>query len=124
MRKVIYLTVYLIALALGPVLAVLGLVMHFYAATAFGVIWFLVLLGKLLFAIKDGREFKALMDKYKQMNFGWYKATYPNHAHANGVSCHSCGGRRIHVRSLREHTYTREHFCTQCGTALYYSPEN
>ncbi len=26
-------------------------------------------------------------------------------------------------KDVKNHTYHREHFCTQCGKTLYYSPE-
>lgn len=123
MKRIIYIALCLFALALGPVIALFGLLAQIHAFTAFGVVWFLVVVGKFIAAYQKGNEFAANMAKYKQMSYAWYKATYPNHTHANGVSCHSCGGRRTNVRSLREHTYTRAHFCTQCGTTLYYSPE-
>ena len=59
----------------------------------------------------------------KERNFDWYRATYSSHFHNGRVTCHKCGGDRIHSRSLLRHTFTREHFCTQCGETLYYSPE-
>ncbi len=34
-----------------------------------------------------------------------------------------CNNERIHVRALMNRTFHREHFCTQCGKTLYYSPE-
>lgn len=58
-----------------------------------------------------------------QMSYDWYRKTYPSLVSGSGVKCHQCGGGRIHVRGLMQHTYLREHFCTQCGTTLYYSPE-
>lgn len=123
MKKVIYSALFLFCLALGPVIAIFGLLAQMYAFTAFGVVWFLGLLGKFVSGYIAGKEFAAKMATYKQQGYDWYKATHPTHVHGNGVSCHSCGGRRINVRSLMKRTYTRAHFCTQCGTTLYYSPE-
>lgn len=56
-------------------------------------------------------------------DFEWYKSSYPKNLSGGRVSCYNCGGSRIHVRALMQKTYMREHFCTQCGTPLYYSPE-
>lgn len=62
--------------------------------------------------------------KFQTQTYAWYRETYPKHAHTDGsVSCKNCGGRRIHIRGLLQHTYTREHVCGQCGTRLFYSPE-
>lgn len=63
------------------------------------------------------------ISKFQTQTYEWYRAQNPSHAHGGGVSCKKCGGTRIHARGLMQHTYTREHFCTQCGTTLYYSPE-
>lgn len=56
---------------------------------------------------------------FKTKTFAWYKTEHANHVTKNGVSCFSCNGSRIHVRALMNHTYHREHFCTQCGKTLY-----
>lgn len=104
MKKVIYSALFLFCLALGPVIAIFGLLAQMYAFTAFGVVWFLVLLGKYISAYKSAKEFAATMATYKQKSYDWYKATHPNHTHGNGVSCHSCGGQRINVRSLMKRT--------------------
>ncbi|HUH88004.1 MAG TPA: hypothetical protein VL003_08105 [Pusillimonas sp.] len=64
------------------------------------------------------------ISKYQNKNYAWYKSTYPQHVQGNKVSCFSCGNTRIHARGLKNHSYTREHFCTQCGQTLYHSPES
>lgn len=123
-KKTFYILLMLFSLSLGPVISIFGLLTQMHAFTAFGVVWFVGLIGMWSSSYFKAKEFQATMAKYKQMSYDWYKATHPTHVHGNGVSCHSCGGRRINVRSLMERTYTRAHFCTQCGTTLYYSPEN
>lgn len=60
---------------------------------------------------------------FKNRNYEWYKKTFPNSIVRNKVTCFHCGNNRIHVRSIFNRTYHREHFCTQCGKTLYYSPE-
>ena len=60
---------------------------------------------------------------YQTQTYNWYREQNPRHVHSNGVSCKGCGGRHIHARGLMQHSYTRVHYCTQCGTNLYYSPE-
>ncbi len=59
----------------------------------------------------------------KERNFDWYRSTYPSHFRNGRVTCHKCGGDRVNARALLRHTYMREHFCSQCGETLYYSPE-
>ena len=59
----------------------------------------------------------------RSKNYEWYKTEHSGCLKNGKVSCYTCGGTRIHARGLMNHTYTREHFCTQCGTTLYYSPE-
>lgn len=63
------------------------------------------------------------IDMYRTMSYQWYRFNYPEAFKNNRVHCYSCGHNRIHVRALLQQTYFREHFCTQCGTTLYYSPE-
>lgn len=69
----------------------------------------------------------AINTRYRRkllaQNFAWYRAQHPSLVSPHGVICHSCGGKRVHVRGLMRRTYIREHFCTLCGTTLYYSPE-
>ena len=65
----------------------------------------------------------AKMKHRKDRNFDWYRTTYSSHFRNGRVTCHKCGCARINARALLRHTYMREHFCTQCGETLYYSPE-
>lgn len=56
-------------------------------------------------------------------NFDKYKVDHPDCISGGKVKCYTCGSQRVHARGLMNRTFTREHFCTQCGTTLYYSPE-
>lgn len=56
--------------------------------------------------------------------YHWYRATFPEHAHAKGrVSCRHCGGEHVRTERLLNQTYMRSHNCGQCGKTLYFSPE-
>lgn len=57
-------------------------------------------------------------------NFDKYKADHPDCVFGGRVKCYECGSQRVNARGLMNQTYTREHFCVQCGKTLYYSPEN
>jgi hypothetical protein len=59
----------------------------------------------------------------RSKNYEWYKSEHPDLVKGNRVSCYSCHNNRIHVRNLMNKTFTRAHFCTQCGKNLYYSAE-
>lgn len=63
------------------------------------------------------------LSTFEKMTYDWYKSAHPEHVQGNRVSCFSCGNARINVRALMNRTFHREHFCTQCGKTLYYSPE-
>jgi hypothetical protein len=63
------------------------------------------------------------ISKFESMTYERYKTDHPEHVRANQVTCFVCGNRRINVRGLMNRTFHREHFCTQCGKTLYYSPE-
>jgi hypothetical protein len=65
----------------------------------------------------------SALERKAGMTFKWFNDTYPQSVSGDRISCISCGGTRIHVRGLMQRSYLREHFCTRCGTALYYSPE-
>ncbi|BEU96354.1 hypothetical protein ACDW_20590 [Acidovorax sp. DW039] len=69
------------------------------------------------------KERKRQLLNFKKMTYEWYKNEHPEHIQNNKVYCFSCGGQKINARALMNHTYHREHFCTQCGKTLYYSPE-
>ncbi len=60
---------------------------------------------------------------FKKMTYDWYTLEYPENFKDNKISCYSCGNNRVHVRAIMNRTFHREHFCTQCGKTLYYSPE-
>lgn len=61
--------------------------------------------------------------RMQKANYAWYRATYPQ-AYRNGrVICRHCGNDRIYVKNVMKRTFMREHFCAECGTTMYYSPE-
>ena len=66
--------------------------------------------------------------RYFQMrkwNLAWYRAEFPHLVGKDGrVTCYSCGSSNIGTERLMEGMYMRRHLCRQCGTTLYYSPEN
>ncbi|KLR58080.1 hypothetical protein OX89_08970 [Diaphorobacter sp. J5-51] len=85
---------------------------------------FLIVMAGFVFIISINAIFSLRkLIKFRSKSFAWYKAEHANHVSKNGVSCFSCGSSRIHARALMNHTYHREHFCSQCGKTLYYSPE-
>jgi hypothetical protein len=61
--------------------------------------------------------------KFSTRTYLRYRNDHPDSVKNNAVNCFKCGSTRISVRGLMNHTYHREHLCTQCGTTLYYSPE-
>jgi hypothetical protein len=64
-------------------------------------------------------------DLFRSHSYAWYVAAFPGHVLNQGqVSCRHCGGRRLSIRNLMNHTFHRAHVCNQCGKTLYYSPEN
>lgn len=63
------------------------------------------------------------LSRFQKMTYEWYQSEHLEHVRGNRVSCFVCGNDRIHVRALMNRTFHREHFCTQCGNTLYYSPE-
>jgi hypothetical protein len=60
---------------------------------------------------------------FRKMNYKKYITENPQCLGNGRVSCCHCGGKQVHVRNLMNRTFFREHFCTQCGKTLYYSPE-
>lgn len=78
--------------------------------------------GFLLVPIVAGAQLLSLLKKRSQ-NYAWYAQQHPDCVTGDSVKCHSCGSRKIHTRNLMNNTYTRVHFCSKCGTNLYYSPE-
>jgi len=81
---------------------------------------FLVIPVFIIFQIIKGLKKRARM---KSMNYAWYRRSYAG-CFVNGrPTCYACGNNRIHTKNLMQGTYLREHFCSQCGEALYYSEE-
>lgn len=104
-----------------------------------GLAFFLAGLAILLFAIPTGNVFLMLfggvwtaggfyqfshMRKLQRKNFDWYRSRHRHAVSERGkVSCYSCGNHSVRVRNLFQRTYTREHFCGDCGTTLFFSQE-
>lgn len=63
------------------------------------------------------------MKRMRSRNYQWYRARYPQAVRGKRVFCRSCEGDSISVRNVMQRTFMREHFCSQCGECLYYSPE-
>lgn len=86
---------------------------------------FLLLFGAAFFIAGTVAMYTRLkqITRFEKMTYHWYCAQYPQQVQQHKVSCFSCGSPRIQVRALLNRTYHREHFCAQCGTTLYYSPE-
>lgn len=61
--------------------------------------------------------------KFKAKNYAWYRKAYPAAYRDKRITCHSCDSDRVHTRNLMNQTFMREHFCSQCGQTLFYSPE-
>jgi len=75
-------------------------------------------------AISIGTASVVLYRSRIAKNYEWYKKTYPQHVAPDGrIKCFNCGSTRIHAHKRMNHSYVRDHFCTQCGTTLYHSPE-
>lgn len=80
-----------------------------------------LLMGSLMWRANFARI--RLMERIENLTYDVYIRNNP-HQHRHGsVTCNRCGSHKISARGLMQHTYHREHFCTQCGTTLYYSPE-
>ena len=64
--------------------------------------------------------------RLKAMNFSWYQQQHPDCVNPkNGrVKCKNCGGAHVGTERLMGRTFLRRHFCRNCGSTLYYSPEN
>ena len=56
-------------------------------------------------------------------NYTKYAKDHPAHVTDRGVTCFQCKSPKIHTKNLMQGSFTREHHCGQCGTTLYYSPE-
>lgn len=61
---------------------------------------------------------------WKKHTYNWYRATFPEHAHADGkVTCRHCNGDKIRTTNIMQQTYMRVHACDRCGETLYFSKE-
>lgn len=71
-------------------------------------------------SLQKNREW---LEEMRLHDFEWYRDTYPNSFVKEKIHCKACGSKRIHTKSVMQHTYMRVHYCGQCGTNLYHSPE-
>lgn len=96
------------------------LVSIFSGFSLFGIIWggmfFFIPLLIMVSRLKE-------ISKFSTFTYEWYKLNHPESVQGSRLSCFVCGNSRINVRALMNRTFHREHFCTQCGKTLYYSPE-
>lgn len=63
------------------------------------------------------------VSKLKKMDYKWYRSKYPSSLRNGQLTCHGCQSNQVHTRNLMNRTFMREHFCSQCGETLFYSPE-
>ncbi|QIL71593.1 hypothetical protein G7048_15270 [Diaphorobacter sp. HDW4B] len=63
------------------------------------------------------------IEHYATNNYTKYAKDHPAHVTERGVTCFQCKSPKIHTKNLMQGSFTREHHCGQCGTTLYYSPE-
>lgn len=62
--------------------------------------------------------------QFNKYNFAWYKTTYPQAVTAYGnIQCFKCNHNRIKSQRLFNQTYQVRHYCPQCQSFLFYSPE-
>jgi len=87
---------------------------------SFSLLIFLVLALVALSAVWRYLKFRKL----RQQDHDWYKKAFPQSVAHGRVKCFRCNGSSIGTERLMQRTYLRRHVCRQCGTTLYYSPEN
>lgn len=61
--------------------------------------------------------------KYDRETFDWYQSNHPDRVRQGRVICSKCDSDQVGTQTLRQHSYTRAHFCRTCGSTLFYSPE-
>ena len=54
-------------------------------------------------------------------NLRWYRRHYPETVKCSCVRCYRCQNSEILVQQTRHNDAMEEHFCSHCGTILYYS---
>lgn len=64
-----------------------------------------------------------MLRTFADMSYDNYKLRHPDNVRSNRITCFNCGGNRLNIRAMMDQLYHREHVCVQCGTTLYYTPE-
>lgn len=62
------------------------------------------------------------MEHYAANNYTKYAKDHPAHVTDRGVTCFQCKSPKIHTKNLMQGSHARAPL-RQCGTTLYYSPE-
>lgn len=120
---------YAIAFAFGGAVLLFGLYtlyIHGFHSEKNGYIPSIIALFGLAIVVMSAFEFRKRMgniNAFETMTFDNYRKGRPDLVRGGHVKCFHCEGTQVRVRPLRNHTYHREHFCGQCGTVLYFSPE-
>ena len=105
---------------------VAALVLGTVAAFAIKDAWFIAIGFGLLFGLGFLRQANGIqkrLEHYAANNYERYTKDHPAQVSPRGVTCFKCNSPKIHTKNLMQGTFTREHHCGQCGTTLYYSPE-
>lgn len=72
-------------------------------------------------AILTQRAHARSMALAQLKNLRWYRWRYPDTVKCSCVRCYRCQNSEILTRQTRHHNSVEEHFCSRCGTVLYYS---
>lgn len=86
---------------------------------------FLVIPGIILYVhLYASYSVKFNQYQFNKYNFAWYKQTYPNAINSHGnIHCYKCNHHKIKSQKLFNQTYQVRHYCPQCQSFLFYSPE-
>lgn len=94
------------------------------AEGTFGLIFLGFFIVLVTLFVKGVTERVRRLKQMRAENYDWYCATHPDLCTSGRVQCFKCKSNRINARNMMNRTFMREHFCTQCGTTLYYSEED
>lgn len=89
-------------------------------STTVGVVLLFIAVVLIVGNIVEGRR---RQQRLAERDYNWYRLEHPELVTENGVKCSNCGSSHIHAHHLMQRTFLRKHFCSQCGTTLYYSHE-